>query len=75
MFGEATIARMGGQFETLLRGIIAQPDAPLHRLPLLDEAEYRRLLQTDTPKVAYPSDRTLTEWFESQAQATPAASR
>ena len=73
LFDAAAIARMSGHFEVLLRGIAAHPDAPLHNLPLLDETERRRLLQADAPTVEYPSDRTLAEWFESQAQATPEA--
>lgn len=36
-------ARLGRRFETLLRGVLAEPDTPVHRIPLLDAQERRQL--------------------------------
>jgi alpha-ketoglutarate-dependent taurine dioxygenase len=39
LFSEATVARMHGQFETLLKNILAQPDTRLNSLQILTEQE------------------------------------
>ena len=39
LFDASTIERMSGRFETLLQSIVDQPDARLHALPMLSEAE------------------------------------
>jgi acyl transferase domain-containing protein/acyl-CoA synthetase (AMP-forming)/AMP-acid ligase II/acyl carrier protein len=44
LFGAATIDRLLANFQTLLEGIVAQPDCPIGVLPLLAEAERRQLL-------------------------------
>ena len=43
LFDAATITRMLGYFQTLLEGIVANPDQRLSDLPLLTEAERRKL--------------------------------
>lgn len=46
LFTEATIARMHSQFETLLKNILAQPDARLSSLRILSEEEkIRKVLE------------------------------
>jgi amino acid adenylation domain-containing protein len=71
LFDAATIERMSRNFETLLAGIVANPDQRLGNLPLLDEAERHQLLVewTDT-RVDYPF-RCIHELFEEQATKTP----
>ncbi len=50
LFEEATIDRMLGHFQTLLEGIVANPDQSIGTLPMLSEEERRRLLsQWDEP--------------------------
>jgi amino acid adenylation domain-containing protein len=44
LFDEATVARLLGGFETLLRGAVASPDLRLSDLPLLTTAERDQLL-------------------------------
>ena len=44
LFDQATIERMIGHFQTLLEGIVANPDAAISGLPLLTEAERQQLL-------------------------------
>jgi len=46
LFREATIARMADHFAVLLEGIVADPDQPISRLPLLTAAERRLILET-----------------------------
>ncbi|HEY53307.1 MAG TPA: amino acid adenylation domain-containing protein, partial [Caldilineae bacterium] len=74
LFGAATIERMLAHFQNLLSAIIADPDQPISRLPLLSEAERRYLLvewnQTDFP---YPADLCVHQLVEAQVQRTPDA--
>ena len=44
LFDAATIARMAGHFQTLLEGIVADPEQRVATLPLLPADERRRLL-------------------------------
>jgi non-ribosomal peptide synthetase component F len=44
LFDEATSDRMLGHFRTLLEGIVADPDRPIGAIPMLTDAERRRLL-------------------------------
>ena len=74
LFDAATIARMLGHFETLLEGIIADPDQHISTLPLLTEAERHQVLVewNDTQK-KYPEDTCIHQLFEAQAERTPEA--
>ncbi|MGH8488689.1 MAG: amino acid adenylation domain-containing protein, partial [Gammaproteobacteria bacterium] len=74
LFERSTIERWGAHFETLLRGLVADPSRPLAELPLLPEAEWQRVVvawnQTQAP---YPQERCIHELFEAQVEETPAA--
>src|SRR5262249_43616602 len=69
-----TIARMEGHFLTLLAEIVANPDSPLSKLPLLTSAERRQILAdwNDT-RVDYPRDTSLHHLFEAQVLRSPDA--
>ncbi len=73
LFNPSTIERIARHFETLLAGIVANPDQGVRDLPLVDEAERRQLLVewTDTT-VDYPF-RCIHELFAEQAAETPDA--
>jgi amino acid adenylation domain-containing protein len=75
VFEAATIARMEGHFQTLLEGIIADPNQPLSMLPLLTEVEWHRLLvEWNTTQTAYPRDTPpIVKLFEAQVERTPDA--
>ena len=45
LFDSATIERMAAHFETLLAGIVQDPEAVAPRLPLVAAGERRRLLE------------------------------
>ncbi|KQN69157.1 hypothetical protein ASF04_16565 [Duganella sp. Leaf61] len=74
LFVRATIERMAANFEVLVRGIVAQPDAVLAALPVIADAERRRLVeQWNDSAASYPDQATVHGLFRDQAAATPAA--
>jgi natural product biosynthesis luciferase-like monooxygenase protein len=72
LFDAATMERMAGHFRTLLEGAVADPDAPLSRLPLLTEAE-RRLLVSWNDTAADCPHRCIHQLFEDRAAKAPGA--
>jgi amino acid adenylation domain-containing protein len=72
-FDDATIRRMLGHYQTLLEGIVANPDGRLSELPLLTEAERRQFAEWNRTEVPYPKDRCLHQLFEEQVERTPNA--
>ena len=73
LFDASTIARMLAHFQTLLEGIVTNPDTRIANLPLLSAAERHQLLvewnQTDCD---YPK-LCIHQLFEAQAVQTPDA--
>ncbi len=67
LFESATMARLMRCFQTLLEGIVAQPELPVSQLPLLTAAEREQIVvhwnQTARP---FPRDCTLPELFAVQ---------
>jgi amino acid adenylation domain-containing protein len=71
LFDAATIERMVGHWQTLLDGIIANPDQRLSELPLLTEAESRQLLREwNATETEYPK-QCVHQIFENQAERVP----
>lgn len=74
LFDEATVARWFQHFETLLRGIVATPEAKIADLPLLTEAERRQILvEWNRATVPYDRNAIISELFEAQVARTPDA--
>ncbi|HEY0736226.1 MAG TPA: condensation domain-containing protein, partial [Herpetosiphonaceae bacterium] len=74
LFAAATIERMATHFQTLLAALVADPQQPIDRLPLLTAAERRRLLHAwNATTLAYPTDGGLAERVAAQARHTPDA--
>ena len=74
LFDEDTIARWFGHFETLLRGIAANPDQRVVDLPLLTAAQRQQLLvEWNDTAVDYRRDATICQLFAEQVQRTPNA--
>lgn len=73
LFEADTIARMVGHFQTLLTGILANPQQRLSQFPLLTPGEQQQILvewnQTQTP---YPEE-SFHQLFEAQVERTPDA--
>jgi amino acid adenylation domain-containing protein len=72
LFDADAIDRLAGHFQTLLAGVIDNPDTRLASLPLLSPAEHRQILEewNDT-EVDYPRHACLHELFEAQVERTP----
>jgi len=74
LFDATTIARMAGHFQTLLEGIVANPDRRLSELPLLTAAARHQLLvEWNDTKAEYPQQRCVHQLFEAQVERTPDA--
>ncbi|MGK8893959.1 non-ribosomal peptide synthase/polyketide synthase [Burkholderia gladioli] len=78
LFEAATIERMAGHFRRLLAGIVAAPSTRVGALPMLDDAEQRRIVhEWNDNAVDYGNhaqgEGTLHGHFERQAALTPDA--
>ncbi|MGK7942438.1 MAG: amino acid adenylation domain-containing protein [Crocosphaera sp.] len=72
LFEPETIERITGHFQTLLQGIVANPQGQIGQLPILTERERQQLLYewNDTQR-DYPQDKCIHELFEQQANLRP----
>ena len=74
LFDDATAERMIGHFETLLRGVVTDPERPVSSLPLLTPAEDRQIrVEFNEPRGHSPATRTVAELFEARAASAPDA--
>jgi amino acid adenylation domain-containing protein len=76
LFDASTIARMLGHFETLLRGIVANPDQRISDLQLLTDEEERQLLQvlnTQDTFIRQTQNTSIHKCFEDQTERSPDA--
>ena len=74
LFDAATIERMAGHYQTILRSITAHPAHSLADLPLLTAAEQRQLLCWSQPAATpYPDDTCLHDLIAEQCTRTPTA--
>ena len=73
LFQPATIERLSTHFQTLLTGIVTQPQAPIHELPLLTTVELQQLKAWNETTTDYPADKCLHHLFEAQVARTPDA--
>ncbi|MDV2992590.1 MAG: D-alanine--D-alanyl carrier protein ligase [Chroococcidiopsis sp. SAG 2025] len=73
LFDRSTIVRMLGHFQTLLEGIVADPNRRLADLPILTAVERQQLLvEWNLTQQDYPS-QCIHHLFEAQADKTPNA--
>lgn len=74
LFEAATITRLLGHFQALLKGIVVKPDQRLSSLPLLTAVERHQLLvEWNDTLVDDPKDACIHQLFETQAKQTPNA--
>jgi len=74
LFDETTIARMVGHFQTLLEGIVANPQQRVSQLPLLTLRERHQLLvEWNNTTKEYPQDKCIHQLFEEQVTRSPNA--
>jgi amino acid adenylation domain-containing protein len=73
LFDAATVERLLGHYQMLLRGIADDPDLPLSRLPILTEAELRaELFDWNDTETELPVE-CIHVGIQRQAAATPTA--
>jgi amino acid adenylation domain-containing protein len=70
LFAAGTLARWLAHYESLLRGIVAQPDDRLDALPLLSDADLAGLLE-DAGRPVNGIAGCLHERFEERARSAP----
>jgi amino acid adenylation domain-containing protein len=73
LFDRATIDRMAGHYQNLLRAISHNPVERLSELPIMSGGERRRLLVEWNETEVHGNPRCVHEIFEEQARATPSA--
>ncbi len=74
LFDEDRIARMTGHFQTLLAGIVANPQASVATLPLLTERERHQLLvEWNDTHIPYPDTKCIHQVFQEEVEQTPDA--
>jgi amino acid adenylation domain-containing protein/non-ribosomal peptide synthase protein (TIGR01720 family) len=71
LFEAATIERMVGHFQTLLHGIVENPQQQIHEIPLLTDAEYQQLMAWNDTATDYPQDKCIHQLFEAQVERSP----
>ena len=74
LFDRETIDDLIAHFRILLDGAVSTPDLSISRLPLLAEAECRRMLtEWNRTDLDVPLDRCIHHMFEEQAEKNPEA--
>ena len=74
LFAAQTVARLGEHFQTLARGVAANAEARIERLPLLSASEQRQLLyELNETGADYARESCLHELFEAQVAQQPEA--
>ncbi|HYG12125.1 MAG TPA: amino acid adenylation domain-containing protein, partial [Pyrinomonadaceae bacterium] len=74
LFDEATIARLEGHFQTLLRSIQANADERILDLPILTKADEQQLENWNATARDYTQEHSFVhQLFEAQARRTPEA--
>ena len=74
LFTDERITRMVGHFQTLLKGIVANPQQTVRELPLLTESEKQQLLvEWNQTQQDYPQNLCIHQLFEAWVEQTPDA--
>jgi amino acid adenylation domain-containing protein/non-ribosomal peptide synthase protein (TIGR01720 family) len=71
LFRAERIQRMSEHFVILLQGIVQNPAADIHDLPLLTDAETWQLNRWNQTRTDYPQDKTIVDLFQAQVNKTP----
>ncbi|MEM6398887.1 MAG: amino acid adenylation domain-containing protein, partial [Cyanobacteria bacterium P01_D01_bin.116] len=71
LFEESSIQRMVSHLQTLLSGVVANPQQRLSELPLLRESEQHQLLREWNDTLVEYSLLCIHELFEAQVEKTP----
>ncbi|BBC27200.1 non-ribosomal peptide synthetase [Pseudanabaena sp. ABRG5-3] len=74
LFNSDTIQRLIGHFQTLLGGIVSNPQYRVAELPILTAEERQKILiEWQQTQTEYPRDKTIAQLFEEQVEKNPHA--
>ena len=73
LFEASTISRTIGHFQTLLEGIVSNPEQKISELPLLTEWEQQQLAAWNNTATDYPQNACIHQLFEEQVERSPDA--
>jgi amino acid adenylation domain-containing protein len=73
LFDASTVERLARQLRTLLEAVVADPEAPVHELPLLDDTERAELAAWSGGRVPARTAETVPARIFAQAERTPEA--
>ena len=74
LFEPETVRRMSGHLGVLLAAVVANPEERVSSVPILTEAERRRVVvDWNDSAQDYPADRRLHELFEARVERSPHA--
>lgn len=73
LFDESTIRQMLGHYQQLLEEVVANPDTPISRIPMLDAAERQQLGGYNSTASDSETRQTTVDLFQIRAVQTPAA--
>ncbi|HEX7240853.1 MAG TPA: amino acid adenylation domain-containing protein, partial [Longimicrobiaceae bacterium] len=73
LFDRGTVERMVRHYHALLEALLADPEADFREVPLLDGAEWRRVLEWGSGGAGAGAEGSLHGRFEAQARRTPDA--
>jgi amino acid adenylation domain-containing protein len=73
LFCDRTIGRMAAHFRTLLESIVADPEQPVSRLPLLPISEWKQVAGGNDSEIRPPRMEVFSERFKRQVARTPDA--
>lgn len=71
LFESSTISRMAEHLQTLVSGIVANPQQCLSELPMLTQAEKALLVKWNDTSLEYPQHQCIHQLFEAQVERTP----
>jgi aspartate racemase len=71
LFDASTVARIAGHWETLLRGVLAEPQRAVSGLPLLTESEKKQFAEWSRTQTDYPRTQCIHQLIEMQSQHSP----
>ena len=74
LFTQETISRMTENFQTLLNGIVNNPETPINQLPIISAFEQQQILEKwNNTQQDYPESFCIHELFTQQVIKTPDA--
>ncbi|WP_292768135.1 non-ribosomal peptide synthetase [Nostoc sp. NOS(2021)] len=73
LFDAATIQGMLEQYQTLLEGIVANPEQRVSQLPLLTQTQQQLLVEWNQTHREYPAKECIHKLFAAQVELTPDA--